>query len=155
MKVRRDISSIPLRTAEATWAEIRTLVTGPVSIDEQQLDAAESVMASLIADELYGSEPLTFKGVGDRLVIYLRHGLEALEEGTEVDEIQWNPTAGDWTLYVPCGDENYEWAKKTLAKRAPRFVVMKQGEMPDDADEPGDAAEAVEVATIDWEALKQ
>ncbi len=128
MKVRRDIASIPLRSAEETWGEFKKLVTGTGSVDAGQFDAAASVITSLITDEAFRSEPLTLTGVSHRLVVYLLHAHDALEAGTSIDKLAWNPTAGDWKLFVPCPDEQYDWAKKTLSTRAPRFVVLKPGE---------------------------
>lgn len=146
MKRRRDISSIPLRSAAETWRTVQQLVTSKDSVDADQLDAAASVMAVLITEEAFRPEPLTLAGVGPRLVIYLRHGVDALEQGGGVDELTWNPTAGDWTLFVPCPEEDFEWTKKMLADRAPRFVVLKSGEKPDDRD----AANKAESLTINW-----
>ncbi len=87
MKVRRDISSIPLRTAEETWETIVGLVTGEGTIDGDQLKAAASVMVSLITDEAFKDHPLTMTGVSHRLVIYLLHGPDALETGADVDRL--------------------------------------------------------------------
>lgn len=128
MKIRRDIASIPLRSAAETWSEYTDLVTGVGSVDVGQFDAAASVMTSLITDEAFKHEPLTITGVGHRLVVYLLHGHDALEAGPSIDKLPWNPTAGDWTLYVPCPEEQYEWVMKTLATRAPRFVALKPGQ---------------------------
>jgi hypothetical protein len=128
VKVRRDIASIPLCSAEETWAEYKKLITGLGSVDAGQFDAAATVMTSLITDEAFQDEPLTLTGVSHRLVVYLLHGHDALEAGADIDKLAWNPTAGDWKLFVPCPEEQYDWAKKTLAARAPRFVVLKPGE---------------------------
>lgn len=147
MKVRRDIGSIPLRSAEDTWQVIRRLVTGAGSVDSGQLDAAATVMASLISDEAYEEEPLTLAGVSHRLVVYLRHGPKALEHGAAVDPLAWNPTAGDWTFFVPCLDEQFDWAKKTLASRAPRFTVLKYGDKPEGDDGQASRTEAL---SVDW-----
>ena len=146
MKVRRDISSIPLRSADETWRTIAQLVTGADSVDAGQLDAAASVMAVLITAEVFRTEPLTFAGVGPRLVIYLRHGVDALEQSGDVDELTWNPTAGDWNLFVPCGEEDFAWTKNKLAGRAPRLVVLKPGEKPGDHE----SATKSESFTINW-----
>ena len=128
MKVRRDIASIPLRSSEETWAEYKRLVTGPDSVDAGQFDAAATVMTSIITDEAFRDEPLTLAGVSHRLVVYLLHGHDALEAGPNIDKLAWNPTSGDWKLFVPCPEEQFGWAKKTLAARAPRFVALKPGE---------------------------
>ena len=69
MKIRRDIASIPLRSAAETWSEYMNLVTGVGSVDVGQFDVAASVMTSLITDEAFKHEPLTITGVGHRLVV--------------------------------------------------------------------------------------
>ncbi|MCG8693974.1 MAG: hypothetical protein MI806_22445 [Minwuiales bacterium] len=128
MKVRREISSIPLRTAEGTWETFVELVTGHETVDGGQLSAAATVMASLITDEAFKDHSLTMTGVSHRLVVYLLHGLDAMEAGYDVDNLTWNPTAGDWQLFIPCPEEDFDWAKRVLAERAPRFFVIKPGE---------------------------
>jgi hypothetical protein len=149
MKVRRDIASIPLRSAVDTWAEYKKLVTGTESVDMGQFDAAASVMTSLITDEDFKDEPLTLTGVGDRLVVYLLHGHDALEAGASIDKLAWNPTAGDWKLFIPCPEEQFDWAKKTLATRAPRFVILKPGEKV--KEEEKDAGVAKAGVDVNWE----
>src|SRR5258708_35142277 len=51
VKLRRDIASIPARSAEETWAKIIALVTASGSVDAQQLQAAAGIMATLITEE--------------------------------------------------------------------------------------------------------
>jgi hypothetical protein len=46
MKVRREIASIPVRSAAETWAAITKLITGERSIDADSLKAAASVMVA-------------------------------------------------------------------------------------------------------------
>lgn len=48
MRIRRDVSSIPFRSAGETWQKIIDLVTGPGSVDLQQLRAAAGVMGRLL-----------------------------------------------------------------------------------------------------------
>ncbi len=40
------------------------------------------------------------------------------------DALNWNPTAGDWTMHVPCDADNMAWVKKSLAANAPRIKVF-------------------------------
>lgn len=115
MRVQRDISSIPLRSAADTWQRIIDLVMGPGSKDVEQLKRAGGVMGSIITDEHPASRAIMLEGVGPQLRIYLHYGMKALEEGTKVDSLTWNPTAGDWTMHVPCDEENIDWVKKSLA----------------------------------------
>jgi len=150
MKIRRDVSSIPLRSAEETWDTIIDLVTGAESVDREQLLAARPVVASLTTDELYADHPLTWFGVGSRLVVYLRHGVDAIQEGSDVVGLSWNPTAGDWHLRIPCDATNLPWAREELQEKAPRIELHEPGESE------GDSASAVKASSarlslrIDW-----
>ena len=92
MKVRRDIASIPVRSAGETWRAILDLITGAGSVDVESLKAASSVMESLIADEHPATVPIVVKGNGARLVIYCLYNEAAMEAGEDIDPITWNPT---------------------------------------------------------------
>ena len=118
MRVRRDISSIPLRSASDTWQQIVTLITGNGSKDASHLTAAAGIIASIITDEHPAARAIIVEGVDAQLRIYCRYGMAAIEEGGDVDPLTWNPTAGDWTIHVPCDEENLDWVKKSLASSA-------------------------------------
>ena len=128
MRVRRDISSIPSRSAGDTWQRIVDLVTGPGSKDVQQLKNAAGVMGSIITDEHPSIRAIMLEGVGPQLRVYCRYGMKAVEEGGKVDSLTWNPTAGDWTMHVPCDERNIEWVKKSLAHSSPRIKVFDVAE---------------------------
>jgi len=150
VRVRRDISSIPHRSASETWQRIVDLVTGPDSKDGGQLNAAAGVMASIITDEHPGVKAIVLEGVGAQLRIYCRYGMEAIEEGSTVDALTWNPTAGDWTMHVPCDADNMSWIKASLAKTSPRIQVF---DVTDEERSEGTSAGAVKAAAaiaIDW-----
>jgi hypothetical protein len=151
MRVRRDISSIPQRSAQQTWQQIIALVTGPDSRDEDQLTAASGVMASFITDEHPAGSPIVLEGVGAQLRIYCRYAMKAVEEGDAVDALNWNPTAGDWTMHVPCDNDNLPWVTSALAKSSPRLKPydVEKG-LEEDADEA--AATATNAFVIDWNA---
>jgi hypothetical protein len=124
MRVRRDVSSIPLRSASETWDAIVDLVTGRGSKDVRQLQDAVGVIGSIIADEHPGNCAIVLEGVGAQLRIYCRYGARAIEEGTKVDALTWNPTAGDWTMHVPCDAENIAWVSASLARTSARIKVF-------------------------------
>lgn len=150
MRVRRDISSIPHRSASETWECIVDLVTGPGSKDAQQLRSAAGVMGSIITDEHPSRRAIMLEGVGPQLRIYLRYGMKALEEGGKVDSLTWNPTKGDWTMHVPCDDENIEWVKKSLASCA-RIKVFDVAEADRAEDEEeSSVAKAGSSIVVDW-----
>ncbi len=152
MRIRRDIASIPARSANETWNAIVALVTGDGSIDREQLDAAASVMESLIADEQPAIAPIVFKGCGPRVLIYCLYDEDAMEAGLAIDSLNANPTAGNWRTTAPCEEDDVGWMNNTLKERAPRMTVHTAHEPP--ADEGTDGAdEAAKVLEIDWGAL--
>jgi hypothetical protein len=153
VKIRRDIASLPARTSKETWGAIVKLVTGTDSIDTAQLEAATSVLCSVIADEHPASVPIVVKGSASRLVIYTVHGADAMEVGLGVDKLSWNPTATDaWAMTVPCSQEDVEWMSKALKERAPRITVHDVSEKPDADVEPARKVAEVE---IDWTAMEK
>lgn len=150
MKVRRDIASVPHRTGTEAWSEVVALVTRSDSIDVDQLEAARSVMASLLTEEHYADHGLTLKGDGHRLVIYFAYGADAVALGDELVPLEWNPTAEGWTLYVPCDPLDLDWVRETLKTRAPRLVVHALDETPAALNEDAAASAATLAFAIDW-----
>ena len=151
MRVRRDVSSIPCRSASETWQRIIDLVTGAGSKDVAQLKGAAGVMGSIITDEHPASRAIMLEGVGAQLRIYCRYGMKAVEEGGAVDALTWNPTAGDWTMHVPCDAENIAWVKQWLAETSPRIKVFDVAEA-DRAEEEENsvAAQSSGGVVVDW-----
>ena len=150
MKVRRDIASIPRRSAAETWREIVGLITGGDSVDAASLTAAASVMESLITDEHPAKVPIVVKGVGSRLVVYCLFGEDAMDADLEVDRLGWNPTAGEWAMTAPTDAADVPWMDKTLRERAPRISVHDVNVAPADEEAKGSSAQELK---IDWGAL--
>jgi len=85
-----------------------------------------------------------------QLRIYCRYGMKAVEEGEKVDSSTWNPTAGDWTMYVPCDEEKIEWVKQSLSETSPRIKVFDVASTDRvDEDEP-DSAVKSNGLVVDW-----
>ena len=124
MRIRRDINSIPHRSARDTWKQIVDLITSNQTVDRGQLDQAEGVVTSLITDELPAQKPIIIEGVGSQLRIYCRFGMSAVEDGTEVSALTWCPTAGNWTMRVPCDADNLSWVRESLRKTSPRITAF-------------------------------
>lgn len=150
MRVRRDVSSIPLRSATETWQEIIDLITGAGSKDVQQLKSANGVMGSIITDEHPANRAIMLEGVGAQLRIYCRYGLKAVEEGEKIDSLTWNPTAGDWKMHVPCDEENLEWVKNSLAASSPRIKVFNVADAERAEEEETSSSTNGNVIKVDW-----
>lgn len=149
MRVRRDVSSVPARSASETWQTIIGLITGPDSKHADQLNRAGGVMGSIITDEHPAARAIVVEGVGPQLRIYCEYGMKAVESGDGVDALPWNPTAGDWTMHVPCDAENIEWVREALSA-SPRIKVFDVAEEERaDGDEEG-AANKRSGVVVDW-----
>jgi hypothetical protein len=149
VKIRRDVASIPARSAQETWRVITNLVMGTDTVDQEQLDAAASIMESVIADEHPAAVPIVFKGAGPRVVIYCLFDEDAMEAGLDVDPLTANPTAGDWRMTAPCEAEDADWMNESLTARAPRITVHDVDQPPADEDD----SESSATVEIDWGAL--
>ncbi|TBZ41632.1 hypothetical protein E0H47_10085 [Rhizobium leguminosarum bv. viciae] len=152
MKIRRDIASIPRRSAKETWDTIVNLISGPGSVDASTLRDAASIMQSLITDEHPAKVPIVVKGSGNRLVIYLSYGENAMDADLSVDPLTWNPTAGDWSMTAPSDATDVEWMNGTLKTRAPRVRVHDVA-APADGDNEDTATKSADL-TFNWGALK-
>jgi hypothetical protein len=108
------------------------------------------VVGSIITDEHPARRAIMLEGVGAQLRIYLRYGMEALEAGAKVDSLTWNPTAGDWTMHVPCDEENIAWVKKSLAgcHRIKLFDVAEADRAEDE--EGASVGKAEGSIVVDW-----
>lgn len=154
MKVKREIASIPVRTAGETWQAIIDLITRAGSVDADTLKAAASVMESVIADEHPATVPIVVKGEGPRLVIYLLYNEAAMEAGKDVDPLNWNPTGETgWRMTAPAEASDVGWMGKTLKGRAPRITIHDAAVPPADEDEGKANATAKQALKIDWGVL--
>ena len=152
MKIRRDIASVPARSARDTWRAIVDLVTGSDTVDRDQLDAAASIMESVIADEQPASVPIVFKGAGPRVVVYCLYDEDAMEAGHDIDPLITNPTAGDWRATALCENDDVDWMNRSLKERAPRILVHAADEAFPDGDETENVAANFQ---IDWGSLEK
>ena len=152
MRVRRAIASIPVRTAGETWRAVIELITRVDSVDRDQLEAAASVMETLIADEQPAAVPIIVKGNGPRLLVYCLYQEDAMETGTDIDALSWNPTEGDWRITAPAENEDIEWMNRTLTSRAPRITVHAADQAAPEDDSKNAAADEASFE-INWEVL--
>ena len=149
MKIRREIASIPVRSAKETWQAIVDLVTGTDTVDRGQLAAASSILESLIVDELVRDVPIVFSGSGPRLVIYCLYDSKAMGASLDIDPLSFNPTAGDWRATAPCEPDDVDWMNAGLSARAPRITVHEAYKAPTTG-----ATTVTKTLQVDWEALR-
>ena len=151
MKVKREIASVPVRSAGETWSAIVALISGADTPDAATLKAAASIMESLIADEHPATVPIVVKGNGDRLVIYCRYNEDAIELGTTIDKLTSNPTGDSgWKITTPTEAGDVTWMNDALKSRAPRISVHDVASPPADEEATKAAADGL---AIDWGVL--
>jgi hypothetical protein len=152
MKVRRDVTAVPVRSARETWSTIIDLISGKGTVDSGQLLAAASVMETVIAEEQPRSSPIVVSGCGDRLVIYCVYGEAALEAGTAIDRLTWNPTGEGWKICAPASSRDVKWMNDTLGSRASRISVYDSA-LGVSEDASGSQKQATGAFEIDWKGL--
>jgi len=81
-------------------------------------------MSALLSEDYYSEHPLTVVGDSHRLVIYMSYGVDALTADVDVTPLGWNPTAGDWNVFVPCAAEHRTWASRMFAECSPRIIAI-------------------------------
>jgi len=76
--------------------------------------------------------------------------MKAIEEGGQVDLLTWNPTAGDWTMHVPCDEENISWVRASLSASSPRIKVFNV-DAPETEEEADKAESKSNEVVVDWD----
>lgn len=122
--IARQLASTPARTAGETWQLIVELISKAHSASRAELEAVAGVAASIIADETPKETPIVVAGNGPRLRVYCVYGEDAVV-GDDCDEsaLAWNPTEGEWRLFLPCPEEDVEWIRKALEDRSKRVFA--------------------------------
>jgi hypothetical protein len=137
--IARRIRATPERSALEAWNVITDLISQPGSLAREELDAAGGVAACLIADETPKESPIVVAGSGPRLRIYCLYGEDAVV-GEDANEtaLTWDPTDGEWKMWLPGPREDFQWVSRELAKRGTRIVVyhVEKGEPEGDAARP-------------------
>ena len=137
--IARRIRATPERSGVEAWAVITDLISQPGTLARKHLDAVNGVAACLISDETPKDSPIVVAGSGPRLRIYCLYGQDAvIGEDAEEGALSWDPTEGDWKLWLPAPREDYDWVSRELAKRGTRIAgyELEKGEPEGDAARP-------------------
>jgi hypothetical protein len=105
-----------VRTAAATWTAIVDVVAPEGAPGRGQLESLIGIAASLIATEAWKKTPVIIAGVGPQLRVYCLHDEDAIVgDDANEDALAWSPTAGEWTIELPCPPEDLEWVQTALS----------------------------------------
>lgn len=137
--IARRIRATPERPATEAWAVIVDLISEQGSAARKDLEAVSGIASCLIADETPKESPIVLAGAGPRLRIYCLSDEDAVT-GEDADEsaLSWNPTDGNWKMWLPAAREDLDWVERELAKRGSRVVAyeLEKGEPEGDAARP-------------------
>lgn len=122
--IARRIRAAPERSAVEVWSVILCLIAQDGSDVKAELDSITGIAASIIADETPKESPIVVAGNGPRLRIYCIYGEGAITgENYAESEITWNPTEGDWKMWLPVSEDDLEWVNVELSKYSNHVVA--------------------------------
>lgn len=152
--IARRIRATPERRATEAWEAIGGLISEAGSVARKELDAVSGIASCLIADETPKDSPIVVAGVGPRLRIYCLYDEDAVTgEDAEETALTWNPTDGNWKVWLPAAREDLDWVQRELAKRGSRIVAYE----PEKGEPEGEAArsEGRQAIAVNVEAFKR
>jgi hypothetical protein len=116
-----------------------------------ELMRVAGIAASLIAAEAPKDDKMVVWGGGPRVRISCTYAEDAITgDNANETKLARSPTEGDWSMSLPCPEEDLTWVQAALAKKSTRITARKLGEKLDtDADEGASGT----AATIDTEAF--
>jgi hypothetical protein len=132
--IARRVVASPVRTASETWAVITSILAPKQSDGRKELDSVAGVACSLIGEESPAGDPIIVWGNGPRVRVYCLFGEDAItEDGKSEDALATCPTDGDWSMSLPCPEEELSWISNELARLSKRITARKLGDaVPDD-----------------------
>jgi hypothetical protein len=143
----RVVRAVPHRSAGEAWEVIVGLLAPSSGAARDELMEVAGIATSLIAAEAPKDDKIVVWGGGPRVRISCIYDDDAITgDGANETKLTRSPTDGDWSMSLPCPEEDLTWVKAALAKKATRVTARKLGEKLD-ADESGSAS----AVTIDKE----
>ena len=133
----RRIVAEPVRTASETWEVIVSLLASESDNGaRKELLAIAGIASSLIAAEAMKGDPIVVYGSGPRVRIYCLYGEEAIV-GDDANESKLisNPVAGDWSMSLPCPEDDLTWVQSALKKQSAHVGARTIGSSTDDDNE--------------------
>lgn len=121
--VARRFLARPVRHASAAWAAITDCVCKSNAQSRKEFEKVKGVASALIASDILQEHPLVIIGSGPRVRIYCLYDEDAISgDDKNEDTFGWDPSEGDWTAYLPCLTEEFDFFKAELAKKTDRIL---------------------------------
>ena len=121
----RTFRSIPHRSGDQTWRAIVDLLTqGKNSSAKTELLDVSGIAASIIADKCPQDSPIVVVCDGPRTRIYCVFDEEAIEDDSGNESpLGFDPLYGNWSLSLPCNEEDLDWVKRALSNKTHRVTA--------------------------------
>ncbi len=151
--IARRFTSIPDRTASATWSAISELLAAdPKSEAAVELASVAGIASSIISREAM-TVPIVVCGSGPRVRVYCLYNEDAVDgDDTNETALSFNPTEGNWKMSLPCPTEDLSWVQGALKLKSQRITARDMNTAFDSEEETNHQAAATE-STIDLEAF--
>jgi hypothetical protein len=147
----RAVRATPHRSGGEAWEVIVRLLAPNGGPAREELLKVAGVATSLIAAEAPMDDKIVVWGGGPRVRISCISGDDAITgDGANETKLPRSPTEGDWSMSLPCPEEDLKWVQAALAKKSARVTARKLGERLDTAAEESGNSTA---APIDKEAF--
>ncbi len=134
--VARRVIAEPMRSASATWEVIVNLLTSEANNEaRKELLAVGGIASSLVAAEAMKDAPIVAYGSGPRVRIYCLYGEDAIVgEAANESQLTASPVSNEnWSVSLPCPEDDLEWVTSALKKRSAR-VTARDMKLPVDDD---------------------
>ncbi len=127
--VARRIVSTPVRGAAETWTVITNLLASAHGDGRRELERVAGVACSLISSEAPAADAIVVRSNGPRVRVYCLFGEDAISGDDKAESsLATYPTNGDWSMSLPCPEEDLAWVQTELALQSKRITARKLGE---------------------------
>lgn len=152
--VARKFAASPARIPSTTWETIVNIIAAESDDAKKELNGIAGIAASLIADETPLNDAITVIGSGPRLRIYCLYGEDAIGDEANEASLSWKPFEGEWKIYFPVHEADYDWVTKALKGKNNRFKTYKTGDKIEEEQSEENRSEGLTQLTINTNKLK-
>ena len=125
----RIIRATPHRASNEAWDVIVDLLAPNRGAARDELVRVSGIASSLIASEVSEEDPMVVWGAGPRVRIYCVFNEDAVTgDSAHEEQLPTSPTDGDWSMSLPCPEEDLTWVEGALAGKSTRITARRVGE---------------------------
>lgn len=125
----RTIRATPHRASNEAWDVIVALLAPNAGPAREELNRVTGIASALITSEVPKDDPIVVLGAGPRVRIYCVFNEDAVTgDNAREEKLPSPPTDGDWSMSLPCPEEDLTWVKAALANKSTRITARKVGE---------------------------